>query len=58
MVRCMYVVNGSLNVPMRALVGFCSVGWSVRCCHLSEGRANQHYGNEPISALGIEPISV
>ena len=38
-------------------MGFRGVGWSVRCRHLSEGRANQHYGNEPISALGIEPIS-
>ena len=52
-VRCEWF----FKCAMRALVGFRSVGWSVRCRHLSEGRANQHYGNEPISALGIEPIS-
>ena len=40
----------------RELVGFCGVGWPVRWRHLSEG-SNQHCGNEPISALGIEPIS-
>ena len=42
---------------LRALVGFCGVDWPVRWRQLSVGLANQHYGNEPISALGIEPIS-
>ena len=59
-VCCMYVCvrcEWFFEWAVRALMGFCSVVWSVWCRHLSEGRANQHCGNEPISALGIEPIS-
>ena len=52
-----YVVNGSLYERWGRWWGFRSVGWYVWCRHMSEGRANQHCGNEPISALGIEPIS-
>ena len=35
---------------------FCGVV-GLKMAPVDRGLANQHYGNEPISALGIEPIS-